>query len=98
MAGITGSHSSVGFYPDAVFIRIHLTHAVPAAAAGTITGMFGALGFRTQKGQVLNTAVPAMLTVQQNFFGRILQKRHKLLSTGVVLDPLTDVFQSPGMF
>ena len=69
MTGTAVNHSTVSSHPDAVSVRMHLAHAVAAAAAGTVPGMFGTLGFRAQKGQVLDAAVSALLTVQQDFFG-----------------------------
>ncbi len=98
MTGPAVSHTPVGSHPDAVFFRVYLTHAAIAAAAGTVAGMFGTLGFRAQKGQVLDAAIPALLTVQEDFFGRIFEKCQKLFSRGGVNDPLANFFHGPGMF
>lgn len=59
--------------PDTIFVRIHLTHSVPASAALTIAGMFGALRNGTEKTHMLNAAITAMLTIKQGSFRRIFQ-------------------------
>ena len=48
--------------PYAVFLRIHLAGTIAAAAAWTVAGMLGALGFRAQKTGMLDTAIAATLT------------------------------------
>jgi len=57
----TGSPSPVGPEPYAAFFRMHLAHAVPAPAAGSVPRVFGTLGFRAEERQVLNPAVAAFL-------------------------------------
>ena len=52
--------------PDALLVRIHLAHPVPAAAALAIAGMFGALRLGAEKPYMLDTAVTAMPAVQQD--------------------------------
>ena len=47
--------------PDTRAIRVYLAAAVTAAAAGPVANVLGALTFRTQKGEILDSAVSAAL-------------------------------------
>ena len=51
-------------YPYASFIRVNLTGTVPAAAAGTVTRMFGTSGFWTYEGCMLDATIAATLAGQ----------------------------------
>ena len=65
--------SPVGPKPYAAPLRMHLAHAVPAAAAGAVSGMLRTLGLRAEKGQVLDPTVTALLAGKQDLFGHTLK-------------------------
>lgn len=64
----------VGPVPDAVFVRVYFAHPAPAAPAGTVAGMLGAARFRAEKPHVLDPAIPAVLAVQEDIFGRVFHQ------------------------
>ena len=55
-----GGQPVVGPEPDAWPIRMHLAHAVAAAAAGPIAGVLGATPLGAQKTDMLDGAVAAL--------------------------------------
>lgn len=88
------SKALIGTGPDAAAIGTDFTLAIEAASAGPVAGVLGALGFRTEKGQVLDAAVTAMLAVQEAFFAGILQGVHGSRRGRVSVDDPADSFQS----
>jgi hypothetical protein len=50
-----------------------LAHALEAPAAGTVAGVLGALGFRAEKGQMLDGAIAALLTGEQGLFDHVFR-------------------------
>ena len=72
--------------PYAAATGIHFTVSIEAASAGPVSRVLRALGFRTEKGQVLNAAVTAVPAAQDHSFGSCLKAVHKLQKQGVVLN------------
>ena len=68
-----GRPAPVSPEPHARAIRVNLTTAFPAPATGAVTGMFGALGLRTEKCQMLKAAIPALPARKKHLFGDVLQ-------------------------
>ncbi len=60
-------------HPDTFFIGMHFAKAIPATAAGTVPGMFGAPRLRAEEGKMLDGAIPAASTGQQGFFKGIFK-------------------------
>ena len=70
---VNGRPPPVGPEPHAMAVRVNLTTAFPATATGAVTGMFGALGFRTEKCQMLKTAIPTLPARKKHLLGDVLQ-------------------------
>ena len=77
--------------PHAMAVRVNLTTAFPAAATGAVTGMFGALGFRTEKCQMLKAAIPALPARKKHLFGDVLQGFGEKVPKGSFLKPGAEI-------
>ena len=60
--------------PDTMPVRIDFAPAIMTASAGPISDMLGALGFRAKESQLMDTTIPAFLTIQQKFLGNPLRQ------------------------
>ena len=70
---------------------MHFATALPAAAAGPVSGVFGALGFRAEKGQVLKAAVPALPAGKKHFFCNILEGFCEKVTKGAFFKPGAEI-------
>lgn len=81
------SEAAVSLAPDAPSIRMDFASAAPAAAACSISGVFGAARFRALKTHMLNSTIPALPAIEHQVFADVFGGMQHGLCGRTPIDP-----------
>src|SRR5512147_1345142 len=73
--------------PHALSLGVHLTAPVSTSPACAVADVFRALGLRTKKRYVLDSAIPAALAFKQKRFNRVLKQLYQKPASSPLSEP-----------